>query len=311
MGRRRIEQEPGYVLHSYAYKETSLIVDSLRELKKTHVWLYLLIFSGFWFMFNALFDVLPLHIRDWVDTSAIVQGLFGPEGTSNRAAIFLLGMSQDGQRIMPEGLLNVNAGLIMLTCFLFAHLSGKLKAVNSIMFGTFLTAVAFTMIGFSAGAWACLFGILIFSVGEMFSSPKFLEFIGNFAPEDKKAMYLGFSQLPLAIGWVTEGYFGPLLYGRFAAKETLSREWLADNGLTGGELAAIPQGEAFQHLLAFSGEPAEAMTRALYEANNVGYVWYLMALIALGAVVGLFFYGRWLAALTGPAGNSAPEAAAG
>jgi DNA repair protein RecO (recombination protein O) len=27
MGRRRIEQEPGYVLHSYAYKETSLIVE--------------------------------------------------------------------------------------------------------------------------------------------------------------------------------------------------------------------------------------------------------------------------------------------
>ena len=116
--------------------------------------------------------------------------------------IFLLGMSQDGQRIMPEGLLNVNAGLIMLTCFFFAHLSGKLKAVNSIMFGTFLTAVAFTMIGFTAGAWIVLFGILIFSVGEMFSSPKFLEYIGNFAPEDKKAMYLGFSQLPLAIGLI-------------------------------------------------------------------------------------------------------------
>lgn len=27
MSRRRIEQAPGYVLHSYAYKETSLIVE--------------------------------------------------------------------------------------------------------------------------------------------------------------------------------------------------------------------------------------------------------------------------------------------
>ena len=27
MARRRIEQEPGYILHSYAYKETSLIVE--------------------------------------------------------------------------------------------------------------------------------------------------------------------------------------------------------------------------------------------------------------------------------------------
>ena len=37
----------------------NLVAESLLELKKTHVWLYLLIFSGFWFMFNALFDVLP------------------------------------------------------------------------------------------------------------------------------------------------------------------------------------------------------------------------------------------------------------
>jgi hypothetical protein len=39
---------------------------------------YLLIFSGFWFMFNALFDVLPAHIEDWVDTRDIVRTLFGP-----------------------------------------------------------------------------------------------------------------------------------------------------------------------------------------------------------------------------------------
>ena len=283
-------------------EQRNLVSESLRELSKPHLWVFLAIMSGFWFMFNALFDVLPLHIRDWVDTSVIVQGLFGPDGTSSQAAIFLLGMSQDGQRIMPEGLLNVNAGLIMLTCFLFAHFSSKLKAVNSIMLGTFLTAVAFTMIGFTAGAWACLFGILIFSVGEMLSSPKFLEFIGNFAPEDKKAMYLGFSQLPLAIGWVTEGYFGPLLFGRFAAKETLSRNWLAENGVSESALSAIPAGEAFQYLVEFSGRAPEAMTTMLYEANNVGYVWYLMALVAMGAVVGLFFYGRWIHALVGPSG---------
>jgi MFS family permease len=291
-------------------KQGNLVAESLRELSKPHLWVFLAIMSGFWFMFNALFDVLPLHIRDWVDTSVIARGLFGPDGTSNPVAIFLLGMSQDGQRIMPEGLLNVNAGLIMLTCFLFAHLSGKLRAVNSIMFGTFLTAVAFTMIGFTPGAWVCLFGILTFSVGEMFSSPKFLEFIGNVAPEDKKAMYLGFSQLPLAIGWVTEGYLGPMLYGRFAAKETLSREWLAEHGVSGGEIAAIPQGEAFQYLVDWSGRSAEATTTLLYEANHIGYVWYLMALIAVGAVIGLFFYGRWLTALARSPGTPAPEAAA-
>lgn len=292
-------------------RQRHLVRESLEELAKPHLWVFLAIMSGFWFMFNALFDVLPLHIRDWVDTSVIVRDLFGAGGTSNPAAIFLLGMSHDGTRIMPEGLLNLNAGMIMLTCFVFAHFSGKLRAVNSMMLGTLLTALAFTMIGSTAAAWVCLLGILLFSAGEMISSPKFLEFIGNMAPDDKKAMYLGFSQLPLALGWVTEGYFGPLLYGRLAAKETLAREWLAGHGVAEGQLAAIPQGEAFAHLVEFTGRQPEALTQMLYDANNVGYVWYLMALVAFGAAIGLFFYGRWLWALTRPAAGVAPEAARG
>jgi MFS family permease len=286
-------------------KQRNLIAESLSELMKPHLWVFLAIMSGFWFMFNALFDVLPLHIRDWVDTSVIVRSLFGEGGTSNSAAIFLLGMSQDGMRIMPEGLLNVNAGLIMLTCFFFAYLSGKLRAVNSMILGTMLTVVAFTMIGYTAGAWVVLFAILTFSVGEMMSSPKFLEFIGNFAPEDKKAMYLRFSQLPLAVGWMLEGYFGPLLYGRFAAKETLSRNWLAQNNVPAEDIADIPEGEAFTFIVDLTGRSSESLTQMLYDANNVGFVWYLMAIVAVVSAIGLFFYGRWIRTLVIPSGATA------
>jgi hypothetical protein len=291
-------------------KQGNLLHDSLLELSKPHLWVFLVIMSGFWFMFNALFDVLPLHIRDWVDTSTIVKSLFGPDGTSSAVAIGLLGMSQDGTRILPEGLLNVNAGMIMLTCFLFAHFSGKLRATNSMILGTMLTAVAFSMIGFSAGAWICLFGIMIFSAGEMFSSPKFSEFIGNFAPDDKKAMYLGFSNLPLAVGWVTEGYVGAKLYGMFAAKETLARNWLLENGVSAAELDSVPTGEAFQFMVMTTGRTPEALTEMLYQANNVGAVWYLMAVIAVGAAIGLFFYGRWILALSGADTRPVAETAA-
>src|SRR5262245_36565150 len=53
-----------------------LLAESIQELIKPHVWTYLLIFSGFWFMFNSLFDVLPNHIQDWVDTRGIVAAVF-------------------------------------------------------------------------------------------------------------------------------------------------------------------------------------------------------------------------------------------
>ena len=71
-------------------KQDNLFLDSLKEVSKTHVWLYLLIFSGFWFMFNSLFDVLPMHIRDWVNTQTIINDLFGEGGTRNGVYKFCL-----------------------------------------------------------------------------------------------------------------------------------------------------------------------------------------------------------------------------
>ena len=53
-------------------------------------------------------------------------------------------------------------------------------------------------------------------------------------------MYLGFSQLPLGIGWVVEGYYGQVLYAEFGAKETVARQSLLDGGLSQGEVNAIP-----------------------------------------------------------------------
>ena len=273
----------------------NLVAESLQELKKTHVWLYLLIFSGFWFMFNALFDVLPNHIQDWVDTRSIVSALFGSEGTTNPFVKFFIVMNKTGTEIQPEGMLNLNAGLIMLTCFLFASLSGKMRATTSMVVGTLLASVAIILSGFSTLGWISIGAIAIFSVGEMLSSPKFSEFIGNFAPSDKKAMYLGFSQVPLAIGWTLEGKIGPSLYDHFASKERFSREMLEQKGLLVGDaLKALKEGEAFDKLVELSHLDKWDLTHQLYATHNVGMVWYIMAVVGLLTAVGIYLYGQWI-----------------
>jgi dipeptide/tripeptide permease len=256
-------------------EQESLWRESLRELAKTHVWLYLLIFSGFWFMFNALFDVLPAHIDDWVNSADIVSAFFGDGGTDNAFIKFFVVMNEDGTRIEPEGMLNLNAGLIMTTCFLFAYFSGRMRATTSMFVGTLMATAALFLSGYATAGWAMVFAIGTFSVGEMLSSPKFSEFIGNFAPDDKKAMYLGFSQIPLAIGWTLEAQIGPWLYDVFASKDQFSRDLVAD---TGRELASeqVPQGEAFDYATnylsanpevvgSYTGEAGEKFSAAIAE----------------------------------------------
>ncbi len=278
-------------------KQESLFWDSLHELSKPHVWVYLGIFSGFWFMFNALFDVLPVYIEEWVNTSDIITTLF-PGGVSENPIInFVVVMNEEGTAIQPEGLLNFNAFMIMLTCFAFAWLSGLMRATTSMVVGTLCATAAIFAIGHSTAGWVCLASIAIFSTGEMLSSPKFSEFIGNFAPSDKKAMYLGFSQIPLAIGWTLEGKMGPWLYDVFASKERFSRDLLAERGMDAGKIADIPQGEAFDHLITFTGQGHWELTQLLYDTHTVAHVWNIMGIVGVITALGIYLYGRWILTL--------------
>jgi MFS family permease len=308
----------------------NLAKESIQELIKPHVWTYLLLFSGFWFMFMALFDVLPAHIDDWVDTSDIIQTLFAGGTSENAIVNFFVITNEEGTAIQPEGMLNLNAGLIMTTCFIFAWISGLMRATTSIVVGTLFASAAMFLSGYSTAGWVSLGAIAVFSVGEMLSSPKFSEFIGNFAPHDKKAMYLGFSQIPIAIGWTLEGKIGPTLYDRFASRDRFSRDLLAermesgatalpesgviDTWATNADVPAtelvnlyqtdpaafvetIPQGEAFDWLVSLTGEAPRMLSDMMYTTHNVGVVWYVLGGIGIISAIGIWRYGKWILTL--------------
>ncbi len=274
-------------------QEKSLWADSAREFAQPVLIWYMVLFSGFWFMLMAFWDIGPLYFRDWVDTSVMVRHMFGEDGTSNPFWIFFFGMTQDGQRIQPEGLVNLNSMLIMFVCFIVAGWSAFMKATHSMALGTFLAAATLLLFGGFNYVWIMVLAIVCFSIGEMLSSPKCSEYLGNIAPPQKKAMYLGFSQLPLGIGWVFEGYYGQVLYAEYGAKDTVARQSLIEYGVSPAHVDTIAVGEAFKALIDVSGETADTLTAQLYAANNVGSAWYIMASVGIVAAAGMYVYGRW------------------
>jgi len=277
-------------------KQRSLAVESLTELKKPHLALYLIIFSVWWLMFPMLWDVLPKYIEDWVDTAPLVQFFFGAGGAHGGLWKFLLGMDGNGQTIQPEGIVNINSALIMLTCFLVAGLSAKMRATNSMLVGTVLLVIALTLFGATNLIGFAVLAMLIFSVGEMLSSPKFSEFLGNIAPPDKKAMWNGFSQAPILIGWTIEGKLGPQLYHIFSAKDEFARQMLVQRGLSPDQVSekALPIGEAFNKLVQVTGQTPGHLTQVLYHSHYVGLTWYVFAAIGVASAAMIYFYGRWI-----------------
>jgi MFS family permease len=280
-------------------KRHSLVVETLRELRKPHLAVYLIIFSVWWLMFPMLWDVLPKYIDDWVNTAPMVTVLFGPDGTHSGFWKFIFGMDKEGRTIQPEGIVNINAGMIMVTCFFFAGLSAKMRATTSMLVGTVLVIGSLVIFGATNFIGFAVLAMIVFSIGEMLASPKFSEFLGNIAPSDKKAMWIGFSQAPILIGWTIEGKLGPQLYDIFSSKDEFAREMLVQRGMAPDLVthANLPIGEAFAKLVQFTGEDPLKLTGQLYHSHNVGVTWFVFAGIGVVSAVMIYFYGRWIARL--------------
>ena len=81
-------------------------------------------------------------------------------------------MDDNGQTIQPEGIVNINAGMIMLTCFLFAGLSAKMRATTSMLVGTVFVVVALAIFGATNTIGFAVLAMIVFSVGRNAGQPQ-------------------------------------------------------------------------------------------------------------------------------------------
>ncbi|MBK8557955.1 MAG: hypothetical protein IPL65_20400 [Lewinellaceae bacterium] len=101
--------------------------------------------------FNQLFYTLPLHIRDFVDTSDVLSGMTGllrSLGMSGAADSLAGSMANNGQ-LNPEYMINFNAGAIIFFQVLVSYLVTRLKPFTTIFWGVPVsTVVSFSVLVF-------------------------------------------------------------------------------------------------------------------------------------------------------------------
>ena len=69
---------------------------------------------------------------------------------------------------------------------------------------------------------------------------------------------------------------------------------LRTEGMPPALIEQVPQGDAFMRLVDYTGLPEAQLSEVLYQANNVGMVWYLCAAVAVLTAIGLVVYGIWM-----------------
>ncbi|MCH7515686.1 MAG: MFS transporter [Bacteroidetes bacterium] len=177
--------------------------------------LFLLLMSGFWTSFNQIFYTLPLYIRDFTDTTDLLNtigGVMSFIGLSGLIDSFKNLMVVPGQ-INPEYMININAGAIIFFQIGVSYFVTRLKPFTTIFWGVMITVVSFSILIFGTIGWIVVGGIVVFSFGEMMASPKSKEYTSKIAPPGKVALYMGYFYWCVALG----NLFGGILSGQFYA----------------------------------------------------------------------------------------------
>jgi len=160
----------------------------------------------FWMPFWAFFNVLTVYINDYMNIAALYDGVKSIFGTGITSLI----SSKDGDtwKINAEAISHTGYIIIVFQIFI-SRIFEKRAAIGSFLFGIFVAAAGFVVLGFAVtGSNNLVFlGIFLFAIGEMISSPRIQEYITWIAPKEKAGLYMGTNFLATFIGAVLSGIY--------------------------------------------------------------------------------------------------------
>ncbi len=187
-----------------------ILLDMVLVLRNPRFSLFLLVMSGFWFIYNQVYNVLPLYTKRVVETH--------PAMDLYTAA---------------------NPFVIVAFQLLITSLFGKVRAVRSIVLGTVIIGLAMLLnvwpiyaaggVRALAANWLPLGSVFIIltvamiAFGELFTSARMYEFIGALAPKGQEGLFLGYASLPTAVGALAGGPVGAYIFNGIMAKGATTR----------------------------------------------------------------------------------------
>lgn len=219
---------------------------------------FLIVMALFWFLYTQLYNLMPLFLR-FVDPNAA-----------------------------PELYTLANPLMIVSFQLLITKMAKKWTAIKSILFGVIVTTIGMLLnvlppllssdithkvnvLGLAlpfAGIFL-LISIASMATGEMLASPRIYEYLGGIAPKGQEGLYLGYANLPIALGSILSGALGGAMFEKFIV------------GPLKSSLRIAPNGFFFQTYLDKNGPPVRIVP-----------IWLIIAAFGVCSMVGLMFYDR-------------------
>lgn len=246
-----------------------LISEGFRELKKPGLLSFILLMSGFTMIYMQFYETLPNFIYDWSDTSGIASAL----GLSEKMTL----QTGRGDMLSLEWIYAMSSGMIVVGVVLVSLFLSNKSKITSLVLGMLTVTTGLILAGLSMSGGMLLAGILVYTLGEMISNPKFNETLSHIAPPGKNAIYMSFLNISWAIGLGGGSILGGWIYGKLGEKSTLAMKYLSENY---PDKITLNQGDAVAQIINVTGMTDAAVTEMLWGIYHPWTTW--IPFVAIG-----------------------------
>ncbi|MBM4397458.1 MAG: MFS transporter [Deltaproteobacteria bacterium] len=183
-----------------------VLAGALLVLRDWRFVLMIAVYSGFWILYFQMFHTVLWYLKDHVDMAPVEAAVNGALAVAGLGTRFVFDV---------EHVTVLNAGTIILLQLLVSRVVASSPALPTMIAGIAIGTCGMGLLALSSHAWVFIVGVVIFSIGEMTTHPKFISYVGLIAPKDKVALYMGYMFLYGVIGSSVGGLIGGYGYEHF------------------------------------------------------------------------------------------------
>ncbi|MBN2495537.1 MAG: MFS transporter [Deltaproteobacteria bacterium] len=267
-----------------------ILADMVLVLRSARFTLFLLASVGFFFLYAQVYNVLPMYWERVLE--------FDPP---------------------VDMYTTMNPFVIVFFQLLVTHFFGKMKPINSIIVGIIIISLSMLAnlgplffcdggVRSSVDLFAHVFPIAslvgmttvgLVAFGELFASARSYEYIGALAPKGQEGLFLGYANLPMALGALSGGPIGALIFNEIMCKGATThldifwaplRSVSAQLGAELGQPLAAAATAGPLHHAALQG-PLGLLE---LESGQNALGWTVLMAIGLGSAVLMLAYNIWL-----------------
>jgi dipeptide/tripeptide permease len=231
-----------------------ILADMVIVLRNIRFTLFLIALTGFWFIYSQVYNLIPLYLKHVLEKDPAVD--IYTMANPFVIVFFQLLITRLFGKLLP--IRSIVVGIVIISCAMLLNL------VPIWLLGGVHAGIDVGIATIPVGSLFIVFTVAMIAFGELFTSARTYEYIGALAPKGQEGLFLGYANLPVALGVIIGGPVGAVIFN--------------DVMLRGANAKTPPE-------CVHDIDPAWA---------SAG--WLLLAGIGLASALGMWLYNRWLKA---------------